>query len=213
MQKTLWNALVAAAVLAVPIAHADIMTFGYGAPVAGQGYIENGFMLSQITGNLPTAERIRDWATTVQGPDPTFDVTGGYGERELMFSETAGQVIFSRTDGGRFHLLGFDVENPTGLVPWSAGGSFTIEASNGYRKDVLAYTYGPALDALGEGGVIPFQMDAGLKNITWFSISCAACQLTLDNIEFRPVPEPKSIYLFSFGVFFAAGFYRRKMVT
>jgi hypothetical protein len=54
-------------------------------------------------------------------------------------------------------------------------------------------------------------MDAGLKNITWFSISCAGCQLTLDNIEFRPVPEPGSIYLLSVGALFAAGFYRRRI--
>jgi hypothetical protein len=209
MRQGLLKVAFSAAVLIAPSAQAALMTFGYGAPVVGQGYTENGLTLSAIAGAVPGAERIRDWKTSVMGADPEFAVSGGYGEREFLFAESAQQVSFSSANGGWFDLLAFDVEDPAGLNPWSSGGSFTLQASNGYRRDVPAYTYVPALWAQGGDGVIRFEMDGGMEKITWFSISCSACQVTLDNIEFKAVSEPRSLYLFSIGVLLAAVFVRK----
>lgn len=200
------NALATAALalMGSTCAQAGIMDFGYGDPLAGQGYAQNGLVLSEITGLVPFAERIRDWPTTLEGPDPQFSASGGYGERELQISDGAGRVIFSGINSQRFDLISFDVENPAGLHNWSVGGHFTVEASNGYSMYIHNLTYYDDLIGKGLGGSVSFKMDQGFENISWFAISCEGCQFALDNIEFQAVPEPSSIPLFAFGAFAGA---------
>ena len=191
---------IAALSLILPLAaHADIITFGDGTGEAVLGYTEGDLTITSVGFDC---DAIRDFPTSTSlfcfaGAEESSD-----GERELLIADFMGPIVFSSVSGDVFDLLGFDIEDPAGIISFATVGTFNLAGSNGLNFDFSSDDF----RTWSFGNVF--------LGISWFSLQCASsdCQFTVDNIVYTPsvgVPEPGTLALLGIGLF-GMGLARRR---
>jgi hypothetical protein len=194
--------------LASAAAQSAVVTFGEGYAESASNYREAGMVISYVG---PSHQAIADWPQycgTLSVCAPPVD-SGG--ERELLFSEGNNtermELTFSLLSGRSFNLHSFDVENPSGRIPWSAFSSFELVGSNGASAVFLGDDFGTKM------------LSSDFEDLSWFSVSCLAdypspCQATIDNITFdRKVPEPATLALVGAALFGVVATRRRRLTS